>query len=78
MSRMSNKITFVDRCDKFMAFCFFALIYFLPISIALSETFTNLALVTYFVKRISLFIIAVQGREIALKGKPFHRKVVLF
>ncbi len=78
MSRMSNKITFVDRCDKFMAFCFFALIYFLPISIALSETFTNLALVTYFVKRISLFIIAVQGREIVLKEKPFHRKVVLF
>lgn len=39
------------RCDKAMAFSFYALIYFLPISIALSESFTGMALFFWFLKR---------------------------
>src|SRR3989338_8295110 len=54
---------FMDWCDKAMAFSFYALIYFLPISIALSETFTGLALLFYVFKRLSFFFIRVSHRE---------------
>jgi len=53
---------FIDWCDKAMAFSFYALIYFLPISIALSETFTGLALLFYIFKRLSSFFICVSQR----------------
>lgn len=53
---------FMDWCDKAMAFSFYALIYFLPISIALSETFTGLALLFYIFKRLSFFWIRVSQR----------------
>lgn len=75
---MSNQNIVARRCDKFMAFCFYALIYFLPISIALSETFINLALVTYFIKRIALFFSGVKSQEIKIKGKSFFGKIGLF
>ena len=39
-----------------MAFSFYALIYFLPISIALIETFLGIAQVTYFIKRGVIFL----------------------
>ena len=45
-----------------MAFSFYALIYFLPISIALSEIFTALALVSYLFKRLAWFCTHVRGR----------------
>ncbi len=51
---MRNK-QFIIWCDKGMAFSFFALIYFLPISIALSELFTGLALFFYLLKRGAMF-----------------------
>ncbi len=52
MSRVEKLATW---CDKAMAFSFYALIYFLPISIALTETFSGLAVVLYFLKRGTLF-----------------------
>ena len=42
-------------CDRAMAFSFFALIYFLPISIALAEIFTAAALFFYLLKRGGMF-----------------------
>jgi len=52
---MEKREKFISWCDKAMAFSFYALIYFLPISIALSETFTVLALVCFFLKRGAIF-----------------------
>lgn len=46
---------FIIWCDKAMAFSFYALVYFLPISIALSEIFTTLALIFYLMKRGVIF-----------------------
>ena len=46
---------FISWCDRAMAFSFYALIYFLPISIALSETFTGSALLFYLLKRGGIF-----------------------
>ena len=46
---------FISWCDRAMAFSFFALIYFLPISIALAEIFTAAALFFYLLKRGGMF-----------------------
>ena len=59
---MNRAEKFIDWCDKAMAFSFYALIYFLPISIALSEIFTALALVSYLFKRLAWFCTHVRGR----------------
>ncbi len=75
---MVVKTGFVEKCDKFMAFCFFALIYFIPISIALSETFINLALVAYFIKRIAIFISKIKSSDFDWKGLPVHKKAWVF
>ncbi|GEM_PF-417084 len=66
---------FLDWCDKAMAFSFYALIYFLPISIALSEIFTGLALLFYLFKRLSFFFIHVLQRE---KEKDRSNYFILF
>ena len=52
---MSRAEKFAAWCDKAMAFSFYALIYFLPISIALTETFSGLAIFLYLLKRGTLF-----------------------
>ena len=52
---MSGSEKFIIWCDKVMAFSMYALIYFLPISIALTETFSGLAIFLYFLKRGTLF-----------------------
>lgn len=57
---MSRAQKVVIWCDKSMAFSFYALVYFLPISIALTETFTAIALIFYLVKRASAFYIGVK------------------
>ena len=59
---MNRAEKFIGWCDKAMAFSFYALIYFLPISIALSEIFTALALVSYLFKRLAWFCTHVRGR----------------
>ena len=56
---MSRSKEFILWCDKAMAFSFYALIYFLPISIALSEMFTGLALFFYLLKRLTSFCVVV-------------------
>ncbi|MBN1870275.1 MAG: O-antigen ligase family protein [Candidatus Omnitrophica bacterium] len=53
---MSVKEKIIVWCDKTMAFSFYALIYFLPISIALAEFFTVLSLVAYLIKRLMAFL----------------------
>jgi len=52
---MSKSEKFMAGCDKVMVFAFYALIYFLPISIALAEIFTNLALICFLLKRGTFF-----------------------
>jgi len=51
MQEQSKLQKFITFCDRAMVFSFCALIYFLPISIALNETFTGLALFFYLLKR---------------------------
>jgi O-antigen ligase len=41
----------IKWCDRVMVFSFYALIYFLPISIALTEIFSGLAILFYLIKR---------------------------
>jgi len=65
---------FINWCDKVMAFSFYALIYFLPISIALSEIFTVLALIAFLLKRSAFFYRNLQekssgGNSFSLWGK---------
>lgn len=52
---MSKCEKFILWWDRVMAFAFYALIYFLPISIALSESFTGLAIFSYLLKRGGVF-----------------------
>jgi O-antigen ligase len=52
---MCTSEKFIGWCDRVMAFAFYALIYFLPISIALSESFTGLAIFSYLLKRGAVF-----------------------
>lgn len=52
---MGNK-QFINWCDKGMAFSFCALIYFLPISIALTEIFTVMTFFFYVLKRSAHFL----------------------
>jgi len=75
---MITKNVLIDRCDKFMAFCFYALIYFLPISIALAETFINLALVTFFIKRGTIFRKKLKEGDLTFKGSSFYQKILIF
>ncbi len=41
----------VDKCDQFIRFSYCALIYFLPISVALTESFAGFILFFFFLKR---------------------------
>lgn len=59
---MNRSEKFIVWCDKAMAFSIYALVYFLPISIALSEIFTALALIFYLFKRSAWFCAHVRGR----------------
>jgi len=71
---MEKREKFISWCDKAMAFSFYALIYFLPISIALSETFTVLALICFFLKRGAVFCgrlkeVSSSGSKLSFGGK---------
>lgn len=68
---MSRAERFIDWCDKAMAFSFYALIYFLPISIALSETFTGLALAFYLLKRFTFFCVHAGERTEGERPRSF-------
>jgi len=54
---------FSEGCDKVIRFSFYALIYFLPISVALIEIFSTLALVVFFIKRSAAFYFSFQERK---------------
>lgn len=53
---MNRTEKFAAWCDQAIAFSFYALIYFLPISIALTETSSGLAIFFYLLKRGALFL----------------------
>jgi len=67
---------FSEWCNKVIRFSFYALIYFLPISTALVETFASLALVTFFIKRGASFYYRL--REDSSKGLSLGGKIKLF
>jgi len=69
---------FIVWCDKVMAFSFYALIYFLPISIALSEIFTVSALVFYLLKRGAMFFCEMKQGSLQGSGLSFWRKLCEF
>ncbi len=52
---MDNNEEIIRKCDLVMALSFYALAFFVPISIALVEIFAMLALIMFFVKRGILF-----------------------
>ncbi len=58
----------LDNCDRIIRFAFYALIYFLPISIAMVEIFASTALVAFFVKRGFVFYQAIQKNQSVQTG----------
>jgi len=75
---MEKREKFILWCDKVMAFSFYALIYFLPISIALSESFTVLALVCFFLKRGAIFYGRLKELPSNANRSPFLGKIACF
>jgi len=75
---MSGKEKTIIWCDKIMAFSFYALIYFLPISIALSETFTGIALFCYLLKRWINYLINSKGKDLGWFAISFSRNRIWF
>lgn len=68
----------IGWCDKAMAFSFYALIYFLPISIALTEIFSTLALLCWFLKRGISFYMEFRRDPVGTRYHPFLDTVLLF
>ena len=71
---MNKREKFIIWCDKAMAFSFYALIYFLPISIALTEMFTVTALVAYLTKRGFIYHRDVRKESASDTTLPFWKK----
>ncbi len=71
---MSKSEKFIDWCDKAMAFSFYALIYFLPISIALAETFTGTAFFFFLLKRGTVLCVRLREKNKAKKGIGFFAR----
>lgn len=65
-------------CDKAMAFSFYALIYFLPISIALTEIFSTVALLCWFLKRGVSFYMEFGRDPAGVRYHPFPNTLLLF
>lgn len=68
--------SFISWCDKTMAFSFYALIYFLPISIALTEIFSTLPLICWFLKRGVCFYQSLKKNSVSVR--PFFYKFSFF
>jgi len=60
---MGKREKFISWCEEAMAFCMYALIWFLPISIALSEIFTGTAFFFYLLKRGTVFYSLLKSKE---------------
>lgn len=75
---MSRLEKLADWCDKAMAFSFYALIYFLPISIALTEIFSTAALLCWFLKRGTFFYIDLRRDSLRGRHRFFVHNVSLF
>ena len=70
----------INWFDQAIAICFYGLIYFTPISIALSETFAGLILLFFFIKRGILFRLGLKGafpNQREAFGSKFKRFIVL-
>ena len=65
-------------CDRIMIFSFYAMIYFLPISIALLEIFTGIALIAYLLKRLAVFINSLVDGTIDLSSVSLWHKICAF
>ncbi len=66
---MSKSEHVINWLDKAMAFSFYALIFFLPISIALVEWFSYLAIFFYLIKRAVIFGAVLKTENFSLKEK---------
>ncbi len=64
--------------DRAMAFSFYALIYFLPISIALTESFAGLVLFFYIFKRGAMLYDQIRKGYLPWRALSFFRKVFSF
>jgi len=64
--------------DRAMAFSFYALIYFLPISIALLESFAGLALFFYLFKRGTMFYVQIKKGSFSWQTLYFPKKIFAF
>ncbi len=69
----TNKI--LEKCDAVIWFAFYVLIFFLPISISMVETFSSIALVAFFFKRGVVFYTALKQHP----AQPLaENKILLF
>ena len=73
---MAKVERFISWCDKTMAFSFYALIYFLPISIALTEIFSTLPLICWFLKRGACFHQSLKRNSASIRS--FFSKFAFF
>lgn len=75
---MSRAEKFTVWCDKAMAFSIYALIYFLPISIALSEAFTGFTLFFWLLKRGAGFCQNVKNNSLGWTSLSCFKKALVF
>ncbi len=68
----------LDLCNQGMTYSFYALVYFIPISIALVESFFGLALLTFFIKRGLTFYIFLKEAPEKKLVYSWYPKLVLF
>lgn len=69
---------FIKWCDRAMGFFFYALIYFLPISIALTEIFSGLAILFYLIKRGAILFNCSRNSQGNLLSQSVLGRVVSF
>jgi len=68
----------LNKCDKVIRFSFYCLIYFLPISIALVEIFSCLALFAFFFKRGVIFSSELKNKSRKRNKISFLNKAKIF
>ncbi len=78
MNKYPRTQKWITFCDRAMVFSFCALIYFLPISIALNESFVGIAFFFYLLKRGGMFSIQLRSCRASGKILSFWQRGILF
>ena len=69
---------FIDRCERAMRVSFYCLIFFLPISTALTEIFASLSLIFFFTKKGGTFYYYLKELSVQKISVSFWKKTLTF